>query len=104
MVRGFYLSLSDRLNGAYVKVKADLLIACEVTVNQCDNREEYERFSRQQHPYSSIPLLNLGKYLRQDEFPLVVVHTPDARVVGLLRKYGFNTLEELLWNRTHGLQ
>ncbi len=100
MVRGFYLRFNDTLNGACVKVNAKLLVTYgSMSTWQCDNREQYMKFSNTHHPYDSIPLQNLGRHVKDEEFPLVVAHTNDARVVPLLKEAGFRTLEELIWVR-----
>ena len=103
MLSGLYLHLNDRLDGACARVKANLPFFCNITPGvQIDNREKYEEFSRSQHPPDHITKLQtFGRYLKEGDFPFVIVHTSDARVVPFLKQNGFNTLEELIWNRDH---
>ena len=103
MLSGLYLRLNDRLDGAYARVKANLPLFCNITLGvQIDNKEKYDEFSRSQHPPDHITKLQtFQRYLKEDDFPFVIAHTSDARVVPFLKQHGFNTLEELIWNRDH---
>ena len=106
MLSGLYLHLSDRLKGAYARVKANLPRFCDINLGvQIDNREKYAEFLRLQHPPDhTTKLQTFGRYLKEDDFPFVIAHTSDARVVPFLKQHGFNTLEELIWNRTPSTQ